>query len=357
MIFRSFFRLSRLFFKVGLINSYVLNGFVSVGLQVHQHTSNAMKTSIVSLILTLILSSFSLHAQAADINPEGKAVLITGASSGIGRTMAEHLASKGVFVYAGARKDKDLLALSEMKNIQGVRLDVTKPEEIAAAVDLIEKEGRGLYALVNNAGVFFHAPMIEVSEEDMNFMMDVNVFGPYRVTKAFAPMLIQSKGRISTTSSIAGVSAGPMFGPYSMSKFAIEAFTDALGAEMRKFDVQVSAIEPGNFKSNIMKNMHKRMAQMEKNNTQTLFKAEYQAMLGFTEEDRTKHKDPIVVAEALYHALFAEQPKSRYMVVPSQNEANIAVRSLLNRAVQMNSGHQFSRSSVELTEALNSLIK
>lgn len=311
-----------------------------------------MKIIIVILLLTLSLP----QAQAADIKPQSKAVLVTGASSGIGRSIAEHLASKGVFVYAGARKEGDLKALSSIKNIQGVRLDVTKPEQIYAAVRLVEKEGRGLYGLVNNAGVFFHAPMIEVSEKDMQFMMDVNVFGPYRVTKAFAPLLIESKGRISTTGSIAGVSAGPMFGPYSMSKFAVEAFTDALSSEMKKFDVQVSVIEPGNFKSNIMKNMHKRMAKMEKNETPSLYKAEYQTMLGFTAQDRTNHKDPIAVAEAVYHALFAEQPKPRYMVVPVQAEADMAIRSLFRHAIQMNAGHDFTRSPEELTQTLNKLL-
>jgi NAD(P)-dependent dehydrogenase (short-subunit alcohol dehydrogenase family) len=312
-----------------------------------------MKLIIVSLLFFILVP----HAHAVDIKPNGKAVLVTGASSGIGRSIAEHLASKGVFVYAGARKQKDLTALSAIKNIQGIRLDVTKPEQISAAVRLVEKEGRGLHGLVNNAGVFFHAPMIEVSEEDMQFMMDVNLFGPYRVTKAFAPLLIESKGRISTTGSIAGVSSGPMFGPYSMSKFAIEAFNDALASEMKKFDVQVSVIEPGNFKSNIMKNMHKRVAKMEKNNTPSLYEAEYQAMLGFTAKDRSQHKDPIAVAHAVYHALFAEQAKPRYMVVPSQQEADLAIRSIFRHAVQMNAGHDFSRSPEELTQTLNALLK
>lgn len=309
------------------------------------------------IALSLILIFFIPQLQAADTKPDGKAVLVTGASSGIGRSIAEYLASQGVFVYAGARKDRDLKALSAIKNIQGVRLDVTKPDEIAAAVRFVEKQGRGLYGLVNNAGVFFHAPMIEVSEKDMQFMMDVNVFGPYRVTKAFAPLLIESKGRISTTGSIAGVSAGTMFGPYSMSKFAIEAFTDALSSEMKKFDVQVSVIEPGNFKSNIMKNMHKRMAKMEKDKTPTLYQAEYQAMLGFTEEDRSKHKDPIVVAQAVYHALFSEKAQPRYMVVPSQAEADMAIRALFRRAAQMNQGHDYSRTPDELSDALKALVE
>jgi NAD(P)-dependent dehydrogenase (short-subunit alcohol dehydrogenase family) len=140
------------------------------------------------------------NAEAKNIELNGKAVLVTGASSGIGRSIAETLASNGAFVYAGARKQKDIDELSQIKNIVGIRLDVTKANEIVAAVELVKKEGRGLYGLVNNAGVFFHAPLIEVADSEMQFMMNVNVFGPYRVTKAFSPLIIESKGRISNIS-------------------------------------------------------------------------------------------------------------------------------------------------------------
>jgi NAD(P)-dependent dehydrogenase (short-subunit alcohol dehydrogenase family) len=144
-----------------------------------------------------------------------KAVLITGASTGIGRNMAETLAAEGHFVYAGARKQADLDELNAIDNIQAIRLDVTVQEEIDAAVETIKSEGRGLYGLINNAGVLVAGPLIEIDEEDLQFQMDVNVFGPYRVTKAFAPLIIESKGRISTTGSISGILSGPFFGAYS----------------------------------------------------------------------------------------------------------------------------------------------
>ena len=124
---------------------------------------------------------------AADIGG-GRAVLVTGASSGIGRTTAEYLAAHGFFVYAGARKQADLDALNELENVQAIRLDVNIQEEIDAAVETVRAEGRGLYAVINNAGVVILAPLVEVSEEDLAFQMNVNVFGPYRVTKAFAPI-------------------------------------------------------------------------------------------------------------------------------------------------------------------------
>jgi NAD(P)-dependent dehydrogenase (short-subunit alcohol dehydrogenase family) len=96
-------------------------------------------------------------------------------------------------VYAGARKQADLDALSAIENVQGIRLDVTIQEEIDAAVETVREAGRGLYGLVNNAGVAVVGPMIEVDEDDMQFQMDVNLFGPYRMTKAFAPLIIESR--------------------------------------------------------------------------------------------------------------------------------------------------------------------
>jgi len=162
---------------------------------------------VVSTLLTGLLA-LSNHSLAA----EQKAILVTGASTGIGRNIAERLAADGHYVYAGARKASDIAALSAIENIQGIRLDVTIQAEIDAAVAHITEEGRGLYGLVNNAGVGVLFPLIEVDEEDMQFQMDVNLFGPYRVTRAFAPLIIESKGRITTTGSISGILSGFLAG-------------------------------------------------------------------------------------------------------------------------------------------------
>lgn len=315
----------------------------------------ALFTSAIQFGHATGLDLEKIDLKSTDLN--NKAVLITGASSGIGRSIAENLADKGVFVYAGARKQQDIDELSQHKNMLGIRLDVTKPNEIMAAVDLVNKEGRGLHGLVNNAGVFFHSPLIEVSERDMQFMMDVNTFGPYRVTKAFAPLIIESKGRVSNISSIAGIAASPLFGPYSMSKFAVEAFSESLYYEMKKFDVQVSVIEPGNFKSNIMKNMQKRLALMESEDLPTQYKKEYKAMAGFTAVDRSHHRDPVAVAEAVTHALFSDQARFRYLVAPSQSEADLTIRAAIAKVVQLNSDHEFSVDKKALVERLSSALK
>ena len=177
-----------------------------------------------AVILSLALLMAALVATADEPAPAPqRAVLVTGASTGIGRKVAERLAADGYFVYAGARKDKDIAELSAIKNVQGLRLDVTKPEEIAAAVETVSKEGRGLYALVNNAGVAIVGPLVETEESDFQYLMDVNLYGPYRMTRAFSSLIIQEKGRIVMIGSISGILARPLLGVYSMSKHGIEA--------------------------------------------------------------------------------------------------------------------------------------
>jgi NADP-dependent 3-hydroxy acid dehydrogenase YdfG len=155
-------------------------------------------------LATLLLIFMPLPA-AADSNEQEsaqKAVLITGASSGIGLRTAELLASKGYFVYAGARKQKDMDALNALDNVQAVRLDVTVQEEIDAAVETVRKGGRGLYGLVNNAGVFTGGPLIETDIGELQWLFDVNVYGIYRVTQAFAPLIIESQGCKTRTQSM-----------------------------------------------------------------------------------------------------------------------------------------------------------
>ena len=180
-----------------------------------------------------------------------ESILVTGASTGIGRHLAETLAENGYHVYAGARKEKDLAALDEIENITAVRLDVTQQDEVDAAVEMIKEKGTGLYGLVNNAGVGGGDMVVDTPIDKQTFVYDVNVEGVYRTTQAFAPLVIEAKGRIVTTGSIAGTLSWPGGSAYSGSKHWIEAFTDALAGEMEPLGVSVSVVEPGNYKSNI----------------------------------------------------------------------------------------------------------
>jgi len=259
------------------------------------------------LMLACLVTATPGRADTPAATPQ-KAVLVTGASTGIGRKIAERLAADGHFVYAGARKETDLKELGAIKNVQAVRLDVTDSKDIAAAVEIITKAGRGLYGLVNNAGVAISGAFTDTKEEDFDFLMQVNLYGPYRITKAFAPLIVAERGRITTIGSISGILAPRNLGVYSMSKHAIEAFADSLAAQMAPLGVQVSVIEPGNFDSEIGKSAAKRLG--------------VDPRLG----DRSHYKPPDEVAEAVTQALFESSPKRRYMVVPNQTEAEWTIK-------------------------------
>ena len=270
-----------------------------------------------------------------------RAVLVTGASSGIGRKITEHLAAEGYFVYAGARSALDLRELNAMENVQSIRLDVTIQAEIDAAVETVERAGRGLYGLVNNAGVAVVGPLIEVEEDDLEFQLDVNVYGPYRVTKAFSPLIVEEKGRITTVGSISGILAGAFSGPYSMSKHAVEAFTDALAAEMALLDVAVSVVEPGNYQSRIFTSLRRRMEENDRTFEGSLFEEQLQGLFSGP-EDRSQYKEPDEVAEAVLDFMSDDSPKRRYMVVPNQREAELTIRQAITELVQLNERHRYS---------------
>jgi NAD(P)-dependent dehydrogenase (short-subunit alcohol dehydrogenase family) len=278
---------------------------------------------LLTLSFTLLGAVASNQAQSAE-SPTPKAVLVTGASTGIGRKVTEKLAADGYFVYAGARKEQDLKALGAIKNVQAVRLDVTKIEDIDAAVETIKRGGRGLYGLVNNAGVSTIGTLADLKPEEFDLVMAVNVYGPYRVTRAFEPLLIAERGRIVTMGSISGIGAPADLGAYAMSKHAMEAFTDSLAAQMTGLGVQVSIIEPGNFNSQIGNNATLRTGVVTRL------------------ANRSRYKDPDEVADAVENALFDPKPKRRYMVAPDQGEADWTIRKQIEQLVQLNEGQPYT---------------
>ena len=300
---------------------------------------------MIRMTIILLMSFMVLTSQdfaLADSSTDQKAVLITGASSGLGRVMAETLAANGYFVYAGARKDKDLEELSAIDNIQGVRLDVNKQDQIDAAVQTISDAGRGLYGLVNNAGVVVVQPLIEIEEEDFDFQMNVNIYGPYRVTRAFAPLIIESKGRISIIGSISGTLSSATWGPYSMTKFAMEAFADSLADEMKAFGVQVSLIEPGAYRSNIGKSAMERMAERNQSADDSQFKDAMDSSVDWLSRFEKGQGDPAEVAAAVMKALFDDDPKPRYLTVPTQEQAYWTINRAIERMVEQNHDHKYS---------------
>jgi NAD(P)-dependent dehydrogenase (short-subunit alcohol dehydrogenase family) len=271
-----------------------------------------------------------------------KAILVTGASTGLGREIAETLAAKGYFVFAGARKEKDLEALNAIENIRSVRLDVTVQAEIDAAVQLINDENRGLYAIVNNAGVGLMAPLIELEEKDLDFIFDVNVYGPYRITRAFAPLLIKSKGRVVNIGSIAGVQTRTFYGPYSMSKHAMEAFTDTLAVELAKFDIKVSIIDPGGFNSDIGKNIFRRLKDKGLDIDNSLYRDEWQDNWVLAGGDLSTMPGPEMIVGQVEHALFDADPQQRYMVVGDAARAENTMRAVLRRMLELNENQAYT---------------
>jgi len=308
-------------------------------------------------VLLMACAALLAHPFAqADTAPPQKAVLVTGASSGLGRVMAEAMAAKGYFVYAGARKDADLAELDAIENIQAVRLDVNRQDQIDAAVKTIRGAGRGLYGLVNNAGVVVVGSLIEIEEEEFDFQMQPNVYGVYRVTKAFAPLIIESKGRISIIGSISGTLSDALWGPYSMTKFAMEAYADALADEMKQFDVRVSLVEPGPYRSEIGKSALARLQQQGQAAADTRFEKQMTESVSWLNHFEKDAGDPAEVADAVIKALFDEHPKPRYMVVPSQEAAYWTINRAIERMVEQNTDQKFSYSRAQLIEMLDAAI-
>ncbi len=176
-------------------------------------------------------------------------VVITGASTGIGHATALHLARSGFTVFGGVRRDEDGERLSADSGgaVTAVRLDVTDAGSIARARDAVERalEGERLAGVVNNAGIGIGGPLEFVPLDELRLQFDVNVIGPVAVAQAFLPMLRSSRGRIVHVGSASGLMSAPFVGPYSASKFALEAISAAMRMELAPWEIGVSIVDPG----------------------------------------------------------------------------------------------------------------
>ena len=197
-------------------------------------------------------------------------------------------------------------------------------------------------------------PLIEIDESELDFLFDVNVYGPYRITKAFAPMVIESQGRIVNISSISGTLSGGLYGIYSMSKHALEAYTDSLAREMETLGVKVVGVEPGNYKTNIYHNRCDRLLEQGYDPEKSRFK-EYVTRMYNTCKERPVDTDPEPdqVADAVAHAVFADAPKEHYLVVPEQRQAMWTISKAIEELVSLNEDHAFSYSRDELVQMLD----
>src|SRR5678809_1638486 len=177
------------------------------------------------------------------------AVVVTGASTGIGAACALDCVGRGMTVFAGVRDPRagEALAAKGGPLLIPITLDVTDGPSIARSLEVVQQvvgEG-GLGGLVNNAGIAVGSPLEVISLTLLRKQLEVNVIGQIAVTQAFLPLLRRGHGRIVNMGSIAGRGTIPLLGPYSASKYALEALTDALRMELQPWGIQVSIIEPG----------------------------------------------------------------------------------------------------------------
>ena len=242
-----------------------------------------------------------------------KFVLVTGAANGIGLAITEYLAEKGDFVFASDIDLETLKKLDGKQNITTVYLDVTDSDSIIKAIEEINKITDGLDVLVNNAGIFVGGPIIEVSEQDIAKIMNVNVVGVHKVTKLLFPLLLKKKGRIINIGSETGRIAFPLNGPYSMSKFALEAFSDALRRELMFLGIKVVHFQVGAMNTPFLERTYCCYTEdidIEK----TLFPNLINSVIPVCEKEQKKSGDPSLVGKKVYKVIHKRRPKARYKI-------------------------------------------
>ncbi len=251
-------------------------------------------------------------------NGTAPAVLITGASSGIGAACALHLDQLGWHVFASVRtrQDADALQQKASNRLTPLFLDVTDAGSIMAAVETITAAigEAGLAGLVNNAGIVVVGPLECLPASELQAQFAVNVLGLTAVTQAFLPLLRQGQGRIVNIGSLAGKLAFPLWGPYAASKFAVEALTDALRMELLPWHLMVSLVEP----FVIATPLWKKIAQRARENSTPEMQRLYGPLLTYVDDSMPRTGQSGLpadnVAKTVVHALTARTPKTRYVV-------------------------------------------
>ncbi len=309
-------------------------------------------TNCLVLVLSSLLLAFATFAE--DFSDQ-KAVLVTGASSGIGLRIAETLAKSGYYVYAGARKKADLERLDAIDNVSSLKLDVTKQEDIDTAVDVVKAEGKGLWGIVNNAGIVRPSKLAGDPMKEVRLTFEVNVFGPMRINSAFLPFLMEDGGRTATISSINGFAAAGADGGYSASKFAVEGYMDSLAAEIAASKVHVSVVEPGQYKSKILNNVLAQLLASADAGEITL-EPEQRAEMIRTNLGSNNFKEPDEVAEAVLHIVSSDTPKRRYLVTPNKESAHQTIGAALRRVVELNEDQPYTFTRDQLLALLDEIM-
>ncbi|MBC8356232.1 MAG: SDR family NAD(P)-dependent oxidoreductase [Planctomycetes bacterium] len=269
---------------------------------------------------------------------EGRSVLITGASTGIGAACALDLDKHGFRVFAGVRKEFDGEALQAKSSdrLTSVVIDVTQSKTIEQAAAKIKADvgEDGLYGLVNNAGILVPGPLECVPLDDIRRQYEVNVFGVIAVTQAMLPLVRAAEGRIINMGSISGKAAPPYLGAYASSKFALESITDVLRMELTRWKIDVSIVEPDSVATPIWGKLLETAAEMGKHLPESVRKLYEQDLTSMSKASVQMDKSGMSVDKVVYavrHALTARRPKTRYPVGVRTHMAFFAARHLPDR--------------------------
>lgn len=277
--------------------------------------------SAVAVALVAVLVYFAERREYT-VHREG-IVLITGASTGIGRDAAEYLASNSDYlVLAGVRKQSDYNSIVEMNksNLLPLTVDVTSHESCVSAIDQIrslsESKGLPFVGLVNNAGLGGFNPIEFEDVERAKALFDANVFGVLDLTQLSLPLLRASRGRVIMISSVAGFVSNAFSSVYCASKFAVEAISDALRKEMLAHGVSVSVVQPGYVKTQIIARSINASAEEFEHKKEAMFALypKTAKRLGMAEMMAKQPGPESTTTPAIVHALTSPFPKTRYPV-------------------------------------------
>jgi len=271
---------------------------------------------------------------------EQQTVLVTGGTSGLGRATAIGLAARGYRVFAGGRSEERRSAVeaeARERNLPltALEMDVTDDASVARALSRVRAESGAVDVLVNNAGIAIVAAMEEITLEDLRRQFETNFFGVLRVTQQVLPaMRERRRGRIINVSSVAGKLVSPLFGPYSSSKFALEAMTDALRLELHHLGIYAVLIEPGYIPTD-MENAALSLSQRYAEGSEASpYAAVYRGFRRAWKQttDRPRYR-PENCAEVILRALVETPPRPRYTVTREARLTALARRLVPDRAL------------------------
>jgi short-subunit dehydrogenase len=239
-----------------------------------------------------------------------KTVLVTGASSGIGKATAIYLAQNGYHVYGAARRMEKMESLKD-HGIKPIALDVSKDESIVACVEKIFKETGRIDVLINSAGLGSYGALEDVPIAQAKNQMEINLFGVARLIQLVLPQMRKNKyGKIVNISSIGGKVGLPMGSWYHASKFAIEGLSDSLRNEVRQFGIDVIVIEPGGTRSEMVSIGAADLMQASGNTAYSNLAGSIQKMYKEIEQNAS---DPVIIARLIKKGIEAKHPKTRYI--------------------------------------------